>query len=414
MPMSDRRKRRVPKLCFTANRGIGWHVTFRDPVTGHPKKHRFDLVDAGDKAEAERRYAKWLSDHLYGRPTQRPGGRCSPPEINRGIAAGTVAATRPGCLLEVASGLLNYEQSRVRDDSSPRARGTIHPEVFRYRRHYVRKFLEFINEQYGQGAVGEIRVCDLIMKDIEDYNRQLANKGLSSAAITHAMQGVRQLIIRAGRPEHGQQTLSWNWESRDRYAGKPKQPRSLPTLDQLRRLLSATDLRGRTMIWTAIGLGFGPSDLAALRIGHIDSIGYDLRRGKTGVQRYGDTPPLVWAYIERYVQEIGGVRAHLVFRSESGLPLVSGRVNRVQGWWHHLRERIGESKHTISGFYVLRHVGATEFGSRIGCSISEMRGWLGHSASSAVADIYMRPVAPEHRELIEWIRERLVSSNTVC
>jgi len=317
---------------------------------------------------------------------------------------------RPGCLLEVANGLLNYEQSRVRDADEPRSRGTIHPDVFRYRCYYVRAFLKYINEQHGKGAVGKTRVDDLTMQQVEGYNRKLMEDNLSSSAIAHAMQGVRHLIIRAGRPEHGQQTLSWNWESRDRYAGRPQQPRKLPTLDQLKRVLAATDLRGQTMIWTAIGLGFGPSDLSALRVGQIDEIGYDLRRGKTGIQRYGSTPRLVWTYIGRYTDEAERTQGDRIFQSQSGLPLVSGHVNRVQGWWHALRERIGENKDTMSGFYVLRHLGATEFGSRDSCSISDMRGWLGHAASSAVADVYMRPVAPEDRMLIEWIRQKLQSS----
>lgn len=317
---------------------------------------------------------------------------------------------RPGSLLEVANGLLNYEESRVREADAPRARGTIHPEVYRYRCYYVRAFLKHINEQHGRGAAGRVRVDDLTMQEVEAYNRRLADSGLSSATIAHSMQAVRHLIIRAGRPEHGQQVLSWNWESRDRFVGRAKRPRSLPTLDQLQRTLAATDLRGRAMIWTAIGLGFGPSDLAALRVGQIDEESYDLRRAKTGVERFGETPPLVWSYLNTHLETTRGQPGALVFHSETGLPLVDGHVNRVQGWWHNLREKIGESKDSMSGFYVLRHLGATEFGARSGCSISQMRAWLGHSASSAIADVYMRPIAPEHRSLVLWVRERLASS----
>ena len=57
---------------------------------------------------------------------------------------------------------------------------------------------------------------------------------------------------------------------------------------------------------------------------------------------------------------------------------------------------------------VVRHLGATEFGSRKGCSIIAMKQWLGHSASSSMADRYMKPVPPEHRKLIEWVRETLL------
>lgn len=33
--------------------------------------------------------------------------------------------------------------------------------------------------------------------------------------------------------------------------------------------------------------------------------------------------------------------------------------------------------------------------------------WLGHSASSDMADVFMRPVRPENREVVEWVRTRL-------
>jgi len=74
-----------------------------------------------------------------------------------------------------------------------------------------------------------------------------------------------------------------------------------------------------------------------------------------------------------------------------------------------LRTAIGETKESLDGFYTLRHLGATDFGSRPSCSISDMRRWLGHGASSRVADIYMRPVGPEYREVVKWVRKRLAS-----
>jgi len=50
-------KRRIPKLCHTTTRGIGWHVNYRDPQTGIDKKHRFDV-----ETEAEAKVDYVLSD----------------------------------------------------------------------------------------------------------------------------------------------------------------------------------------------------------------------------------------------------------------------------------------------------------------------------------------------------------------
>lgn len=102
----------------------------------------------------------------------------------------------------------------------------------------------------------------------------------------------------------------------------------------------------------------------------------------------------------------------LLFVTRNGVPLVQPTSNAVTLWWDKLRTRIGESRESLDGFYTLRHLGATEFGSRPGCSIGDMKRWLGHAASSDVADLYMRPIRPEYKEVIGWIRNRLCSATT--
>ena len=104
------------------------------------------------------------------------------------------------------------------------------------------------------------------------------------------------------------------------------------------------------------------------------------------------------------------------------LHLVGIPIFLVFGIWFHLlrlthprvnpplRLALGSKGKGLSGFYVLRHLGATEFGSRPGCSLSDIRRWLGHAASSSMADVYMRPVAPEHRDVVEWVRARLLGN----
>ena len=84
-----------------------------------------------------------------------------------------------------------------------------------------------------------------------------------------------------------------------------------------------------------------------------------------------------------------------------------GRTNSLQLWWDQLREDIKETKDTLGGFYMLRHLGATEYGSRTSISIGQVKKWLGYSASSRVADQYMKPVSPEDKPIVEWIRKHL-------
>lgn len=406
------KRRRIPKLCFTTTEGIGYYATYRDPRTGTPRRHRFGIKEKSRLAEAELAYHKWLAQYLQDGPPKKPG---RPVKAKKGAAAAATLAVPSdavsGSVLEVASAFLDALESRVRQPNAPRARGTIAPAVFSDRRKHVRDFLQHLNRERGEGAISRLRIADLTMQDVESFNTWAVQEGYSASQVNKRMQMVKALIDRAGRPEHGGQMLAWNWDSRDVAHGKPTEERKLPAVDQLQAVLAASDLQHRAMVWFAIGLGFGQRDLAVLRVGHIDRKGYDLRRSKTGIQRYGETPPLVWAYAQAVIRETGRQPGESMFVTRRGEPLVHGRSDAVTQWWRKLRTQIGESSETLSGFYTLRHLGATEFGSRDGCSISAMRRWLGHGASSQMADVYMRPVSPEHRAVILWVRRWLRSSS---
>ena len=408
---SSNRKRRIPQLKYTALRGIGWHVSYRDRETGMPRKQRFGMVTQG---EAERAYHAWvvafLGDDAQALAELRNGSDASPAKEDERVSKGVKkAALSPGSLLHIGSGLIRFEEGRVREASANRVAGTISPQVAADRKKDVEDFLAFLNKQNGPGAVARLRLEDLTMADVEAYNRHLVQEQKFSVnTVNHKMQVVKRIVDRAGRPEYGEQVLAWNWDSLDRSSGRAAKQKQLPTLDQLKNLLAAADARGKAIIWMGIGLGFGQSDLAAIRVTDIDKIGYDLRRGKTGINRYGSTPPGVWRAIRTYLKETPRPKGAELFVTRNGQPLVHTKSDSILQWWNRLRTAIGETKETLDGFYVLRHLGATEFGSRKGCSISDMKRWLGHSASSAMADVYMRPVSPEHREIIVWIRKQML------
>jgi integrase len=395
------RHKRIPKLAFTDTQGIGWHVSFRDD-NGVPRRHRFNIKERSGEPQARLLYHAWVLEHLGGQHVEAfPTKHRPPPKAKRD------ERILSGSILEIASGFLDAEEARSRKGHEPKRRGTIAAPVFRDRKKVVQDFLDFINARRGKGAVSRMRLSDLMMEDVEAFNQAVVEKGFSASQVAKRLQIVKAIIDRAGRPEHGGQMLSWNWDSRDVLHGKPTDERMLPTREQLIRMLRATDLRGRTMIWLGIGLGFGARDLAAIRVGQITPDAYDLRRSKTGVERFGETPPRVWHYVSKYQTRMNRPAGQLLFLTKHGVPLVQPTSNAVTQWWQKLRDRIGKCGETLPGFYTLRHLGATEFGSRPGTSISDVKRWLGHAASSGMADVYMRPVRPEFKEVIEWVRSRL-------
>ena len=93
------RKRRIPAMKFTKARDIGWHVSFRDPVTGNPRKHRFGMVS---REQADQLYHEWVVAHLRGEtPTTKPKRRKKLDLQNvelKAVSKGVPAKILPGSL----------------------------------------------------------------------------------------------------------------------------------------------------------------------------------------------------------------------------------------------------------------------------------------------------------------------------
>ena len=106
-------------------------------------------------------------------------------------------------------------------EPDPVGTGPFAGSVYDQRKASAQELLQFLNDRHGQGAVGRMMLADLSLEDVEAYNRAVVEAGYSSSQITKRLQFVKAVIDRAGRPEHGGQVLSWNWNSRDVIHGKP-------------------------------------------------------------------------------------------------------------------------------------------------------------------------------------------------
>ncbi len=383
---APQRKKRVPALKHTDARGIGWHVSFRDPKTNQPRKHRFGNVD---KATAEAMYYDWVAAHLRGETLSTEAQH-----TNRKLAkqtdtakSGSVSADIvKGSLLHIASGFLLYEQGRIRRDDSDRRQNTISPKQYNSRKQFTEELLTFLNDRHGKGAVGRMKLSDFSMEDVEAFNQHLVKSDFSDSQVRKRMQLVKAIIDRAGRTEYGKQVLAWNWNSRDHYHGRPDKPIALPTLKQLNLILRECDEQRTAMVWLAIGCGFGQRDLSAIRVGDIDNQSYDLRRPKTGIDRYGETPKLVWASVAGYLAKVPRPHGELMFLTQRRRQLVHNDSDSVEQWWTRLRTSLGEDGKGINGFYSAPLQAQLSTVSRPGCSIGDMRRWLGPLGEFAVAD----------------------------
>jgi hypothetical protein len=183
---SDKKSRtkRVPKLAHTSLRGIGWHVSYRDPSTGLPRKYRFGKVS---EERARILYHHWVSEHLDGKAaesTTKPGPKLQPlpaPTRVQGLVQKDIVS---GSLLQIATDLLNFDEARTREDGSPRTLGTIHSRVRLNRRKMLLDFLEFMNQQHGQGCLKSMTLVDLSMGDVEAYNQKVVLAGYSQSQVS--------------------------------------------------------------------------------------------------------------------------------------------------------------------------------------------------------------------------------------
>lgn len=176
MPSKTQRKQRVPKLSYTENRGIGWHVSYRDPKSGTPRKHRFGMMT---QAQAEKEYLQWVAHFLDGiLPEKTP--RRTRKEMEERQAGSKKASVVPGSLLSVMSSLLDYERSRARKEGEPRRPGSISFTHYKERKKWGHDFLAFLNSRYGDGAVASMQLADLSMEDVEAFNRSLVEVGHST------------------------------------------------------------------------------------------------------------------------------------------------------------------------------------------------------------------------------------------
>ena len=114
--------------------------------------------------------------------------------------------------------------------------------VFADRTYLIKDFLGF--KRHGKGTVAHMRVEDLIMPDVEMFNRHLVKKGYAASPVGKQMQMVKRIIDRASRSAHGQQRLAWNRDSRDVACATPSQKRTLLAIKPLDNLHAATEHHG--------------------------------------------------------------------------------------------------------------------------------------------------------------------------
>ncbi len=415
--MPSRERIRIPKLSDKPEPGKGkYYAAYRGP-NGKAKRKRFSK----DRKESERLHRRWIV------ATYDPDV-----EIVLGNgAAGKGRSEKSGAhhsLPYIANALIQHERGRVREDGGRRAGGTISLRVFEDNRKQVDNILEWCEQRFGPERLRYESLATLVSET--DYEAMMIafSKRFSRSQLNKHRQRF-WAIVRMARRRPFQVGFPFGPGDVQVFGGfETRKEWEIPTVAMIRSLLTEASDRERLWIWMGLGLGFGNDDLARARPYHFDEDSYDMRRGKNGVERYGEMRPMVWAHLRHYLESNPREPDDLLFVTRNGLPVVwqkaktddeirNGTATRkptvtpykrcdtVWQAFRRLKNRAGLEDWNGT-FYLWRHLGATAYGSRKGVGINQVRTFLGHGKTD-VADAYMKPLQPAVKKVVEWVNEML-------
>lgn len=421
-------KKKLPQLSQNPEKRSGRYFTAYRDRNGVPQKERFTR----DRRESEVLYAQWIAanyspdGHLLAQPVGLEGaiGHNGTGDDHTSIITS---------LPHIVDAYLQFQKARIRPEGATRQRGTIGAEQYVEIEYITRLVFEWLVDRFK----------DRIKSTPFDRLIQPSDYKLMMLAISHRFsRGVINKcrirfwdIVRFAFEPPFEQRLSFTKDNVPRYGGttEPKQ-RDIPSKETLQTIMRwSTDVE-RLWIWMGIGLGFGQSDLAHCRPAFFNVESYDMKRSKTGKERYGVMPPFVWRLMQDYLAKHPRKRDDLMFVTRNGLPLVRQDVKteeelRNGTYTRPASERLVKKTDVVTqhwnrlftisgvnwtqGFYALRHIGATAFAKRPGIGLIEIRSFLGH-ATSQMSDHYMKPLKPEYRPVVEWINRVLCSDDPMA
>ena len=400
-----RTRHRTSKLSEKPERQTGrYYAAYRDD-DGKPPRKRFTK----DREESEHLYHLWLAERYN-------------PDIE--IISRSAETDKPvtdASLLAISSAYLERQGRRVRGFDDAHKRGTVNQQTCDDIRRQVFTIVEWAKKNLGVRFRSTKLGSLFTINDYEDMFRGFI-KQWGPSFVNKLGQRFWDMVRFAGREPYRVQ-LSFTRDEVRLYGGNDTRPsrRTLPTVSDLQKILKAATLRERTWIWLALGCAFGPQDIARCKPIHFARQNFDLRRGQTGVDRYGPMFPSVWRHLKAYLDEHPAKPNNLLFTTSDGNPVVlirakqpgarTGKVSYTKSSalrcaWMRLLKRSGAE--WSGGFYKLRHLGGTTYGSRPEVSVVALRDFMGHT-SIETTNRYLRAVTPQNRRLIAWITKNLDS-----
>ncbi len=277
-------------------------------------------------------------------------------------------------------------------------------------RHYsdqVNCLHKFVN------SIGQfVKIKDITTLDLHHYKRQIMQQ-YSAERVNLNISVMKAMFHWAKKNDILIEIPNIDAVSRNKVE---HQQRFVFSSEQIQQLLQLADNQMKAMIWLGLNCGFGCTDCAQLRWGHVDFTRgrVVLARGKTGIMR--DLP--LWSETVKALEQLSYQEGELIFKTKHGKPMITERyvdcgatkkyssTNMVTTRFSRLLKNSGLQVPKGTGFYALRRTAAT-MAARSGDPFAVQR-LLGH-ANLKMATRYVQDVSKQTDEVINKSRDYLLS-----
>lgn len=257
----------------------------------------------------------------------------------------------------------------------------------------------------------DCRLCDITRAGIQQFVTSKLKDGYAWETINHFRTLMSKIMSTA---------VSWNFLPDNPVRGVKmpertlKRPHRFLTMDEVRRLIAASEEPGRTIVMLATMTGLRIGEILALRWGRINLAAGTLRVEETCyLGRFG-TPktkasrrelPLPSAVVQALLthrsRSSGTSDGALVFCTSNGTPLASNNLRKRQ-----LRPACLRAGLAPINWHTLRHTHGTLLHEQ-GTPLRVAQAQLGHSHMATTLEVYTHASASAQRHAVEQLENQL-------
>ena len=296
---------------------------------------------------------------------------------------------------------LQYQHSRV-------LAGNLTPKHYNDQVGSLNRLMSFL----GQSC----RIESILTLDLQNYKRKLQSAYVSVDRLNLNISVMKAMFHWARRNDVLETIPNINAISKGKIVHKEMYTFNS---EQIKKLLSATNMKMKVMIWLGLNCGFGCTDCGKLKWKDLDLKNGRVRlpRNKTGVRR--DFP--LWPETTEALKELPR-SGQLVFYTSEGHPWVTTVVktksngereytsaNRITPTFSRLMRKVRIHAPKGTGFYALRRTAAT-MAARSGDPFAVQR-LLGH-VDLTMATRYVQDVSEQTDTVIENSRKYVIQGKS--